>query len=352
MTDLRISDLVRHIGGTLILAGDDFKVDGIAPLDRAGPRDISFLTHPKYKPALARTRAGAVLMKDPEPGVPFSVILSEDPYLALARLLTLLHSRIEPPEGIHPSAVIRPDARLGTGVRIDAGVVVGSRSAIGDRTVLCAGVVVGDETEIGRDCMIYPNVTLYHSVRIGSGVIIHAGAVIGSDGFGYAREGCRYVKIPQIGRVYIEDDVEIGACCTIDRGSLNDTRICRGAKLDNLIHIAHNVTIGEDTAMAAQTGISGSTAVGKRVVMAGQVGVAGHITISDDSILTGKCGVTKSIPPKTMLSGFPPMNHRSWLRTQAVLSRAVELKGELDRLTRRIEELERRLVEGKEIKGD
>jgi UDP-3-O-[3-hydroxymyristoyl] glucosamine N-acyltransferase len=352
MTRWKLSDLVRHCGGTLIGSGRDFTVNSLAALDQAGPADVSFLSNPKYRESLKTTRAGAVLLTESIPGTPFQIIRVDDPYLALARILTLLHPTRLPGIGVHPTAVIKPGTRLGSNVRIDANVVVESNVTIGDGTALFPGTTIGEDSIIGNDCIFYPNVTLYHSVNVGSRVIIHAGSVIGSDGFGFAREGAKYIKIPQIGGVTIGDDVEIGACCTIDRGSMSHTRISSGTKLDNMIMLAHNVAVGEDTAIAAQTGISGSTKIGNRVIIAGQVGVVGHIKIGDEAIITAKCGVTKSVPEKTMLSGFPSMIHKKWLRVQGVLGNALKMKSELNALKTKIVELESKITQLEDKKDD
>lgn len=337
---LKLSEIAHHVKGKIIGNGPDFIVNRIATLNNAGPEDLSFLTHSKYKSELETTRAGAVLMKKSIETASFKTILVQNPYLALAEIMTLYYPPKLPEKSIHCSIDLDSSVQLGDDVRLGSGVAIGKNVTIGDRTAIFPNVVIADDVNIGSDCIIYPNVTLYHSVQIGSGVIIHAGTVIGSDGFGYAKDGAMYIKIPQIGGVVIEDDVEIGAGCTIDRGSLGTTTICRGVKLDNLIQIAHNVIIGDDTAIASQVGISGSTKVGKRVIMAGQAGVDGHIEIGDDSILTGRCGVTKSVPSKTMQSGFPHKSHRKWLRQQAVLSNAFELKKQLDKLKKKVDSLE------------
>ncbi len=206
------------------------------------------------------------------------------------------------------------------------------------------------------DCIVYPNVTIYHGVTIGNNAIIHAGTVIGSDGFGYAKDGCRYIKVNQIGGVIIGDDVEIGANCTIDRGSIGVTMIGRGVKLDNLIHIAHNVRIGEDTAMAAQCGVAGSSVIGNRNMFAGQAGVGGHVTIGDDVVLTARAVVIKNVPDKMTVSGFPHMPHRKWKRNQISLRNIEKLETTVKKMMESVRILELKLgnqpIPGKEQSGD
>ncbi|HPQ40447.1 MAG TPA: UDP-3-O-(3-hydroxymyristoyl)glucosamine N-acyltransferase [bacterium] len=355
---ITLSELVRRIGGRLPVAAADFTVTGLAALDRAGPGDISFLTNPKYAHMLATTRAGAVLVAENAevPATDTVLIRVADAYLVLAKLLQMFHPPVLPPEGIHPQAVVDPTATVGENVRISPGTVIAAGAAIGANTVLFPGVYIGRNTRVGCDGIIYSNVSIYHGVTIGDRVIIHSGAVVGSDGFGFARDGHRYEKIPQIGSVIIKDDVEIGANCTIDRGSMGMTVIETGVKLDNMIHLAHNVRVGEHTAIAAQTGVSGSVTIGKRTQIAGQVGIGGHVVIGDDTILTAKAGIMKSIGDNMMISGFPQMPHNEWRRTQAALRRGAEMRNNIKELKQEIENLHDRIrrleAERKELGSD
>ncbi|MBN1295326.1 UDP-3-O-(3-hydroxymyristoyl)glucosamine N-acyltransferase [bacterium] len=342
----KLSELVQAIDGRMVGVTDDFVVSGLAALDRARPTDISFLTHPKYRHLVINTQAGAVLVSEKIvndlPVRPMIVV--SDAYLALARLMQMLYPPVLPPCGIHPTAIIADEAVLGTDVRIGAHVTIDAGVSIGDETALFPGVAVGRETRIGRNCIIYPNVSLYHRITIGDRVIIHAGSVVGSDGFGFAPDGSRYEKIPQIGSVTIGDDVEIGANCTIDRGSLGMTVIASGVKLDNLIHLAHNVCVGENTVIAAQTGVSGSSTIGCRNRIGGQVGVTGHVMVGDDVVLTAKAGIMKSIRSREMISGFPQMPHQQWRRTQAALRHADEMREDIRRLDTALEDMRKRLT--------
>lgn len=342
-----LREIVRCIDGHLSRESADFKVTGLAALDRAGPGDLSFLTNPRYRHLLETTRAGAVLVSDdtPDPGTGPVLIRVSNPYLALARLLQMFHPPTIPMEGIHELAVIDPGADIGKNVRIGPCAVVAGGAHIGDNTVLFPGVYIGSNAAVGDDCIIYANVSVYHEVKIGHRVIIHSGAVLGSDGFGFARDGARYEKIPQIGSVVVNDDVEIGSNCTIDRGSMGMTVIETGVKLDNMIHLAHNVTVGEHTAIAAQTGVSGSSSIGKRNQVGGQVGIGGHIDIGDDTILTAKSGIMKSIGNGKMISGFPQMPHNQWRRTHAALRHGAEMRADIKALKEQVEMLQKRIRE-------
>ncbi len=340
INSISLGDLASLVDGTVFEGMESLEITGLAALDKAGPGDLSFLTNPRYKYLLETTRAGVILTGETlEKQYGFAVLKVSNPYLALAKILTHFHPVSLPEPGIHSTAVIGNNFRSGDNVSVSSHVTIGADVSIGSSSTILPGAFIGDNTTIGEHCIINPNVTICHGTVIGSRVIIHAGAVIGSDGFGFARDGAKYIKVPQVGHVVVEDDVEIGANTTIDRGSMGVTRICRGTKLDNLIQLAHNVVIGEDTAIAAQTGISGSTQVGTRVTMGGQVGVNGHIKIGDDSILTAKSGITKSISPKSIISGFPPAPHRRWLRNQSVLNHGVELKKQIQKLETELDSL-------------
>jgi UDP-3-O-[3-hydroxymyristoyl] glucosamine N-acyltransferase len=242
--------------------------------------------------------------------------------------------------GLHPTAVIGEGVRMGRDVSIGPYCVIEPGAAVGDRTALGASCYVGHEAVIGDDCRLYPHVTVREYCRIGCRAIVHNGAVIGSDGFGYAKEGARWKKIPQVGIVVLGDDVEIGANTTIDRARFGETRIGNGVKIDNLVQVAHNVIIGDDTAIAAQVGIAGSTRVGARVQLGGQAGVAGHISVGDDSVAGGQAGVTKDVPPATFVSGYPAMPHNEARKMHASLMRLPELKKKVADMETRLKALE------------
>ncbi|MDH7516315.1 MAG: UDP-3-O-(3-hydroxymyristoyl)glucosamine N-acyltransferase [Bacteroidota bacterium] len=332
-------ELAAHLGGFLTGPGDRI-VRSVAPIETAGPGEVTFLANRKYERFLETTRAGAIIldMRTHFEREDIAVIRVDDPYLGFARALRLFHPDTRP-EGrtVHPSAVVHPTAVLGENIMIGATSVIAEGASVGDGTTIGAGVVIGDGVVIGKDCRIHPNVTILAGTRIGDRVVIHAGTTIGSDGFGFAPVEGRYEKIPQVGSVIIEDDVEIGANCAIDRGALSDTVIRRGAKLDNLIQIAHNVVIGEHTIIAAQSGVSGSTIVGNHVVIAGQVGIVGHIEIGDGVTVGAQSGVSKSLHGAgKIFRGSPANELHEELRQEAAMRR-------LPGLIRSVEELETRL---------
>jgi UDP-3-O-[3-hydroxymyristoyl] glucosamine N-acyltransferase len=340
--EFRLSDLAARIGARVEGEGDVI-VSGIAPIEEAGPGQVTFLANPKYARFVQGSKASAIIARDAVPGVQTAFLVSENPYFAFACAVEAFHPPARIALGISEMASVDPLARLGKDVTVSPFVVIGEGAEVGDRTVLFPGVCLGKRVSIGPDCLIYPNVVLYDGVTVGSRVILHAGCVIGSDGFGFAptQEGFR--KIPQVGTVEIEDDVEIGANTTIDRATLGVTRICRGAKLDNLIQVAHNVVIGENTVIAAQAGISGSTRIGSRVMIGGQAGLAGHLEVEDGIMLGAKCGVPDSLraSESRVWSGIPAMPHSTWLRFATLLPKIPEL-------FRRV----KRLEEGKKPKGE
>lgn len=337
-----LSDLAGRIGARL--DGEDAIVTGVAPVEEAGPGHVTFISNPKYSRFAVTTKAAAIIAKSRIEGSRASFLISENPYFAFACAVELFHPPVRPPAGVSPDARIREDARLGKNVSVGPFVVVQAGASIGDRTILFPGVFIGRGATVGEDCILYPNVVLYHDVRVGSRVILHAGCVIGSDGFGFApTTSGGYRKIPQVGVVEIDDDVEIGANTTVDRAALGATRIGRGTKIDNLVQVAHNVAIGSDTVIAAQVGISGSARIGSRVMIGGQTGLAGHIEVEDGIMLGGKTGVASTLKSKDsrMWSGSPAVPHSTWLKLAALLPN-------LPDLFRRV----RKLEEGKNPKGD
>ncbi len=339
-----LKELAEYLGGRV--AGDEnIAVNGLAPLESAGPDKITFLANPKYAAKVAETGAAAVLMAPGAEHYGRNVIEVANPYLAFAKLLTLFYTRPHPPLGVLPEANVGTQVILGEGVSIYPGACIGNNVTIGDRSVIHPGAVIYEYAVIGDDCLIHANAVVRERCRIGNRCIIQPGAVIGSDGFGYAPDGSSYYRIPQIGIVILEDDVEIGANCTIDRAALEVTLIRRGTKLDNLVQIAHNCQIGEDCMIVSQVGISGSTKIGNHVTLAGQVGVAGHLTIGDNVMVGAQSGVPASLAANGGYSGSPTMPHREWLRAMAVVPRLPELKKSISSLEKRIAELEAKLTE-------
>ena len=311
-----------------VLGDETVQLTGISSVQSAGPGDLIFVDDEKNLRAALESKASAVIVGDFAAGKTASkpLLLSPQPRLAFARAAQFLCPRPERKPGVHPTAIVHPSARLADGAIVEERVVIGEDAHIGEDTRIGAGSVIGARVNIGRNCDLYPNVTVYPGVRLGDRVIVHAGAVLGSDGFGYVRDqatGC-YEKFPQIGQLEIQDDVEIGANTTIDRGALDVTRIGRGAKIDNLVHIGHNCQIGEDVVIAAQTGLSGSITIEKNVVLGGQVGIGEHARIEEGVMLGGQGGV---LPNKVLRGkgiafwGTPAKPVREYLKGLAVLAR-------------------------------
>ncbi len=336
-----LKSLAVRVGGRLD-GSPDVEVTGVASIDDAQPGDVTFVAQSRYVPRLDDTGASAVILAEGvETNLP--AIRVKDPYLAFLKAIEAFARPIEDsfPEGVHASAVVDPTAKLGEGVRIGPHVVVDARCEIGRDTVLGAGTVVMRDARVGERCLIYPNVTIREDCSVGNRVILHPGVVVGSDGFGFAKGEGIYHKIPQIGRVILEDDVEVGANSCIDRATTGRTIVAKGTKLDNLVQVAHNVRIGQHCVISAQSGISGSASVGDDVVMAGQVGVAGHIHVGDRVQIGGKAGVPNNIPADQAVSGIPARDHREWRRSNVHISRLPRYAEELAELRQRLEELEK-----------
>lgn len=317
MTDVTVDALAQLVGGRLIGDGTR-RVVGLGDLRTAGPDRIGFVRDARYHAAAATTKAGALLAGE-ELTTTASQIVVRDVDVAYAKVAMHFHPTPRAAvHSIHPTAVVDPKAEIEAPVVIGPRVVVG-RSRIAAGTVLMPGVVVGDGCTIGRDCLLHPNVTLYGGVQLGQRVIVHASAVIGSDGFGYAQEDGQWLKVPQLGGVILDDDVEIGAASAIDRGTLGVTRIGARTKIDNLCHVAHNCTIGTDVAIAAGAGIAGSAMIGDRCVFAGNVGISGHIRVASDVRLGGGTIVLKDLPESGDYMGHPVMEKRRFLRLLRML---------------------------------
>lgn len=332
----RLEEIASALGAEL--RGDpDMRVSGLATLQAAEPGQISFLANPSYAKYLADTRASAVLVSPAVADqVPANALVLDNPYLGYARLSHWFDPEPAARPGVHPSAVVDPDARVASTASIGPNVVIEAGADIGERVVIGAGSVIGARARIGTDSKIRPRVTLAHDVVLGQRCYVLSGAVIGSEGFGFANEKGEWHRIAQIGRVVLGDDVEVGANTTIDRGAIEDTVIGNGVKLDNLVHIAHNVHIGDHSAMAAMVGIAGSTHIGRHCVFGGQCGVAGHLEIADQVRLTGMTLVSGSIrEPGVYSSGIAADTNRQW-RKNAVRFR------QLDALARRVKELEKK----------
>lgn len=337
-----LKELAIHLGGRII--GDEtVMVNGLAPLEAAGPDKVTFLANPKYAAKVAETGAGAVLMAPGSECYGRNVIEVANPYLAFAKLLTLFYVQPQTARGVLPESCLGSNVSLGDAITIHPGAIIGDNVTIGDRCVVYPGAIIYSGVTIGNDTVIHANAVIRERCRIGMRCVIQPGAVIGSDGFGYAPDGRSYYRIPQIGIVMLEDDVEIGANTTIDRAALEVTLIRRGTKIDNLVQIAHNCQIGEDGMICSQVGVSGSTKVGNHVTLAGQVGIVGHITIGDNVMVGAKSGVPNSLEGNAGYSGYPIQPHKEWLKSMAVLVNLPELKKTVHALEKRIAELEGQL---------
>ncbi|WP_456433110.1 UDP-3-O-(3-hydroxymyristoyl)glucosamine N-acyltransferase [Thermosulfuriphilus sp.] len=336
----RLSELASLVGGRV--EGLDVEVRGLAPLSSASPEDLSFVISRKYLKEAQRSQAGALIV--PESLVKElsdrSLIVVKDPYLAYARLAQLFFAKPYEPRGISSQAVIGDGCLIPEDVSIYPLAVLAEGVRLGRRVTIFPGAYLGKGVEVGDDSVIHANVVIYPGCRIGRRVVIHAGAIIGADGFGYAREGEKFVKIPQVGTVIIEDEVEIGANTTIDRAAFGATVIGQGTKIDNLCQIAHNVRIGPHTAMAGLVGIAGSTVIGRGVMFGGGAGVADHVRIGDRAVIAARSGIHKDVPSGAVVSGAPAMEHQYWLRTMAALGRLPELVREVRRLKERLKRLE------------
>ena len=316
---MKLSEIAERFGG-VVEGNGDIEITAVAGLGEAGPGDISFLANPKYAAQVATTEASAVIVPN-DWGRPAkcALVRVENSDQVFAEIAELFHEvPPPPPPGIHATAVVDGSVQLGEGVSIGANCTIEAGVVIGANTVVSANCHLGYKTVIGADCLLYPLVSTREFSEIGDRVIIHNGTVVGSDGFGYAvqPDGSR-IKIPQIGKVVIEDDVEIGANVAIDRARFGKTRIGKGTKIDNLVQIAHNVVIGEHSVMCGQAGISGSTTVGSRCILAGQAGLAGHLEVGDGAIVGAQAGVMKDVPPKDFVIGSPAMPHLQYKKMVA-----------------------------------
>jgi UDP-3-O-[3-hydroxymyristoyl] glucosamine N-acyltransferase len=350
VTSTRQADSKKTVKKTLneiaMLLGGDVKGDGevliesIRGIDEAGKGDLTFVANPKYQKKLDTTTASAILVASGTVCKGKNLLIVAEPYIALGRLLSLFHPEEEETGGIHPNACIEAGADVSPEAVVYPGVHVCHGARVEDKAVLYPGVFIGQDAVVGEASILHPRVTIYRRCLIGRRVVLHAGVVVGSDGFGFARPGQDNVKIPQVGYVQIDDDVEVGANTTIDRGALGRTWVQRGVKIDNLVQIAHNVVIGEYSIVVAQVGISGSTTLGKGVIIGGQAGLVGHIRIGDHVMIAAGSGVHKDISAGQIVAGTPHLPHREWLKVEACRSKLPALRETLATLQRRIMALE------------
>jgi UDP-3-O-[3-hydroxymyristoyl] glucosamine N-acyltransferase len=341
---LKLSELSERLG-TRLDGNGDIDIERVAGIEHAGPGDITFVANSKYQSRLATTRASAVIVGEQSPAAPCAMLRTRNPYVAFARAVGLLAPEFESLPGIHPLASIAASAAIGENVSIAAFVSIEDDVTIGRDVVIGPHVSIGRGATIGDGCRLHARASIRQRSVLGRRVIVQDGVVIGGDGFGFAkREDGRYEKIPQHGIVVIEDDVEIGANSTVDRPAVGETRICAGTKIDNLVQVAHGVRVGRDTMLCAQVGIAGSTVIGEDVVLAGQVGVSGHLDIGDRVTATAQTGIPNSVEAGTLISGYPAIPNREWLKASVLFRRLPELKKAVGDLQQRLEELERRLA--------
>jgi UDP-3-O-[3-hydroxymyristoyl] glucosamine N-acyltransferase len=340
---MKLSELAALTGARVDESAADVDISGAAGLDDARRGDVSFLANPRYTPKVNTTQASAIYLSEEaviDRDIP--VLRAKNPYLAYTRALRLFHPEAEFAVFVHESAVIDPSAEVAAKVSIGAGVVVGPSCKIAEGVRLYPNVTVYEDVTIGKGSTIHSGTVIRERSQIGERVVIHNNVVVGCDGFGYARDEQKsWLKIPQTGRVVIEDDVEIGAGTTIDRASVGESRIKRGTKIDNLVQIGHSCTVGEDTLLCAQVGLAGSSHIGSRVILAGQAGVAGHLTIGDDVVLTAKSATSHDVPAGKVISGIPAFDNRDWLRSTAAFRRLGEMQRKLRELENQIRVLQK-----------
>lgn len=339
---MKLRDLAARLDCRLDGDGD-VEILRVAGIYEAGPGDLTFVSNGKYQKGLASTRASAVILRDDGSAAPCPVLRARDPYLAFARAVGVFAPPGGPAPGVHAWASVAPDAVIGADVSIGPFVSIGAGASIGARTVIHPNVTVAPGTRVGEDCVIHSQVSLRERVTIGSRVVLQNGVVVGGDGYGFVRRADgTYEKIPQVATVVIEDDVELGANTTVDRPAIGETRIKAGAKIDNLVQIAHGVVVGRNTLLASQVGVSGSTVIEDNVILGGQVGVGGHLTLAEGSTAAGQSGVTNSLAPGEHVAGYPAIDQRAWRRSSVIFRHLPELKRRLGALEAEVAELRRR----------
>ncbi len=330
---MRLSELASRLGGKVVGEGDP-EITRVSPIETAEPGSITFLANPKYFAHLATTRADAVLVMEgiEEPGK--RLVWLPNPYEAFARAVEIL--MVRPPRhfAIHPHATVDPSASLGADVSIGPGARIGAGVRIGDRTRIEANAVLYDDVVLGADCVVHAGCVIREACRLGDRVVLQPGVMVGGDGYGFAPGEDGFRKIPQVGGVRIEDDVEIGAGTTIDRGALDDTVIGRGTKIDNLVQIAHGVRIGQNTLIVSQTGIAGSTSIGDGCIIAGQAGIIGHLKIGNGVRIAAQSGISHDLPDGTEWGGSPAIPYRNWLRSSGVFAKLPEIRRQVAKLSK------------------
>jgi UDP-3-O-[3-hydroxymyristoyl] glucosamine N-acyltransferase len=341
----RLAELAELVGGR-VEGNPERTVDAIRPLEAAGPGDLSFLTHPRYRAQAEASGAGALLVGSSLPapaGLGRDLLVVADPSFALARLLTVFHPAAVREPGVHPTAILEPGCAVDPTAHVGPYAVVGAASTIEARATVHAHVAIGRGCAVGEGAVLHPHAVLYDGTRVGPGSVVHSGAVLGADGFGYATHQGTHHKVPQVGTVVLEGDVEVGANSTIDRATLGETRVGEGTKIDNLVQVGHNVKVGKHCILCGQAGIAGSTRLGDGVVLAGQAGVSGHIQLGDRAQVAAKSAALSSVEPGAVVAGIPAIDLRKWRRQAVMIAR-------LEKMSRRLRDLEKRL--GLEEEGD
>jgi UDP-3-O-[3-hydroxymyristoyl] glucosamine N-acyltransferase len=337
---MNIHEFAQIVNGEVI--GDPEKViTGVSGVREANEGDITFIASSRYLKYLINTKASCVIVKDVIPDLSIPQIKIQNPHYGFAKAIECFYPKATHPSAMSKEAFIAESASIGSNVSIYPFAVVSSHAIIGDESVIMPGVFIGENTRIGRNCLIYPNVTIREGITLGDRVIIHSGTVIGSDGYGYVFERGEHYKIPQVGGVIIENDVEIGANVCVDRATIGNTIIRKGTKIDNLTQIAHNVTIGEKVLIISHAGIAGSTEVGDFAVIGGQVGIADHAIIEPGTIITGGSGIMSGLVKKGVYSGYLAMPHTAWLRSQALFAKLPEMNKKIRELEEQISRLEK-----------
>jgi UDP-3-O-[3-hydroxymyristoyl] glucosamine N-acyltransferase len=339
---MRLKELADILDAELAGNGDA-EISGAAGVREAGEGQITFITGKDHLKDLEQCRAAAVIVPSDIAGLRLPLLRVKNPRLAFARVLGLFYVEPYRPTGVSDKAVIGRTATIGADCSIHPGVVIADGARIGDRVTVYPGVYIGEGSTVDDDTVVHANVSIGRTIFVGKRVIIHAGTVLGSDGFGFVTEGGKHHKIPQVGGVIIEDDVELGANCTVDRATLGNTVIKKGTKLDNQVHVAHNVTIGEHCLLAGQVGIAGSSTLGSYVVLGGQAGVADHIAVGDKVMAGGGSAITRDVEPGQVIAGYNAMPLRDWLKVQAVLPKLPELKKTVNRLEKQLDELKEKI---------
>lgn len=338
---MNIREFAEIVSGEVVGGDPERVITGVSGVREAHEGDITFVASSQYLKHLGNTKASCIIVKDVIAGLGIAQIKVMNPYYGFAKAIECFYPKASHPSSVSSEASVAESASIGNSVSIYPFAVVSAHATIGDNSVLMPGVFIGDNTRIGRDCLIYPNVTIREGITIGDRVIIHAGSVIGSDGFGYVFEKEEHYKIPQVGGVIIEDDVEIGSNVSIDRATLGNTLVRRGAKIDNLCQIAHNVSIGEKSLIVSQVGIAGSTEIGDGVILGGKVGVGDHVTIESGTRVAGGAAVMKDHLKKGIYSGSPAIPHATWLRAQALFAKLPEMNKRIRELEEKMNTLEK-----------